>query len=1036
MKYLIRALAASALVLGSSPALLVAGVQAEDATTSYSFVGNADLHHVRYPETDGGNYGSERTAVGVNWVDGTGNFVSLDDPNASWVRLVLRSEEAAHYEMPIEYKAGTCPLRVYINSESNYKDIQLPDGGWQVSSANIGLDLEQGDNVIVIAMAQWGGLRTFTLPSGLSLVRHHSGEAGTYALSDIAYQAAYLSGMADAATLFDPAANVEYGTLAYDTSRDYQGAAIAFITPAESHPSLDVKIRIASKANGTAYLGYAVGTGNVAAPRLLDLSSYQIGEEIDVHLPSYDLAEMGYVPDAENYVRITNETSGAAFQVLEIKESSQVDDDPSFGLKTIEADELKGMVHVRGRSLEMDGAIPLDWSASGLDFVFDGAGDVVMNLDIDSNNQNTAFVVEVDGVAHRVVAAARTLIASFEETGRHEISVYKTSEAAGNLLSVSSMEVDENATISKPAAKTLKFEFVGDSITCANQTASGVEDAYEGFARRLSAAYDADFDVVSVSGRGLMEGYNSEDGWAASKEKQMKDLYDYESFFRDPTARHTVEAGEEPDVVFVGLGGNDLGAAIMSLLGTSIDDFTSEVVAFAGKLRGLYPQAKILFSYGTFVNRDYVEEYRAAVEGLGDPGIAFLEFPQMMLGDSGHPNELNHDRMAAMMSEATSQLLGVEDPYVPEYRYEVYEAENAVLQGGSITTVTPLDGQYWSGLGYVGSMGFDNNNPDYPHSVDEIKGDMSNVSYIDFTVEAPLSGRYELRVGLATSVMSNFGIKVDGQPWSEHSFTGTDWCGGHGIYYSTTVDLVEGTHHIYLTSSLNEGGWVNYDYIVLVEEEPLADHAIAAADGTGYRIEGCPEKVLDGDGFSFEVSLEENYSQSEISVYANDVLLTEGEGGSYYVDNVQSDVEIRVEGVSLNVWEARFYILEGDDEPFAVTQNEVGSPIVLPTEEPVRDGYVFDGWDVTFESQPNGNVGIYAKWRLAEEPSGGSSDSSLIEEPGSSNPSSSEGQTVPEGNGGMSGGEIAAIVGGVVGGILVIAGGSFLLAHYLKKRKQ
>lgn len=1053
MNVILCALASSILAISLSPSALAEGEGTAAEPTTYSFVGNADLHHVRFPDTDQGNYGLERNAVGVNWVDGTGNFVALDDVNASWVRLLVNADKGGSYEIPIEYKAGAYPIRVFVNSASSFKEFNLPDGGWGVVTNTISLDLEEGKNVLVIEMAQWGGLRSFSLPSGLTLIRSH-GESGTYTQSEIVYQAVYLSGFANEDELFDPESPIEYGTLGYDTSRDYQGAAIAFITPEEGHPSLDVKIKIASKANGASYLGYVVGSDNVSSPYLIDLSSFEVGEEATIHLPSYALSKMGYSSGTENYVRITNETSGAAFQVLEIRESDAVDEDPTIGMKIIEADELKGMVAIRGRSIDMDGAIPLDWSASGLDFVFEGKGDIALNLDITSNNQNTAFVVEVDGKTHRVAAAARTVIASFEEEGRHEISIYKTSEAAGNLLAVTSMEVDEDATVSKPDAKALKFEFIGDSITCANQTASGVEDAYEGFARRLASAYDADFDLISVSGRGLMEGYNSESGWAPSKDAQMKDIYDYESYFRDPSVRHVTEAGDEPDVVFVGLGSNDLGKNIMTTLGTTIDDFTKEVVSFAQKVRFLYPNAKILFSYGSFVNRYYVDEYRAAVEGLNDPAIAFLEFPQMMLGDSGHPNELNHDTMAAMMSKETSRLLGIEDPYEPQYVYEVYEAEDAAIKGGSITTVTPEDGQYWSGLAYVGEMGFDSADSSYPSSVEEIADDMGNISYLDFQVDAKTSGKYELRIGLATSTTSVFGVKVDGGAWQSQTFTGTDWCGGHAVYYPMTVNLAAGTHHIYISSSLNAGGWANYDYIALIEGEPIEDHLITAEEGNGYSVSGYPERVLDGDGFSFKVDLESNYSQSDIKVYANDVLLSRQEDGTYKVDGVTEDIEIRVEGVAINVWEARFYSIEGDEEPFAITRNEVGSEIALPSETPTRDGYEFAGWDITFDSQPNGNIDVYAKWTKIENPTGGGSSSSSS----SSLPSSSDGASSSssasmdgassidssydsgtgsgsDGNGGLTSGEIIAIVSGSVGGVIVIGVAAVLLFRFLKKRK-
>ena len=132
MNVILCALASSILAISLSPSALAEGEGTTAEPTTYSFVGNADLHHVRFPDTDQGNYGLERNAVGVNWADGTGNFVALDDVNASWVRLLVNADKGGSYEIPIKYKAGAYPIRVFVNSASSFKEFNLPDGGWGV----------------------------------------------------------------------------------------------------------------------------------------------------------------------------------------------------------------------------------------------------------------------------------------------------------------------------------------------------------------------------------------------------------------------------------------------------------------------------------------------------------------------------------------------------------------------------------------------------------------------------------------------------------------------------------------------------------------------------------------------------------------------------------------------------------------------------------------------------------------------------------------------------------------------------------------
>ena len=996
------------LTAGLVPVALAANdpLEASAEPVTYSFAEEAELHHVRFPDTDGGNFGLEKNGVGINWTDGSG-FYNLTDVNASWLRLVLNAETSGQYVIPITYNAGDYPLRVYVNSATNLTEFNDLSAGWALSDYDLALTLEEGENVVIIQMRDWGSIRTFELPEGLSLVQTPS-EDGVYGKEELIYQATYLQGINDETAMFDPDSEVYYGDLAYDTDHQFEGAAIAYITPDEDNVSLDVTVKLTQKTStGNASLGFAVGGSNAANPAIIDLSDLEVGVETTVHLPSYELANMGYAVNRENYVRITNRTSGSTLQVIDIRESAQVDADPSIGKKEISADELKDMVSIRGRSIDVAGEIPLDWSASGLDFIFNGSGDIILELDIESNTQNTFFTVDIDGSISQVAASARTTIASGIEDGEHHISIYKSSEAAGNLMSVISMQIDEEATVSKPAEKSLKFEFIGDSLTCANQVAANLEDAYQGFARRLASAYDADFDVISVSGRGLMEGYNSESGWIASKDNQMKDIWDYESYFRDISVSRV--EGEEPDVVVAGLGSNDLGEAIMTSLGTSIDDFTAEVATFTEKLRSAYPNAKIIWAYGSFINRDYIEEYSAAVEAIGDENVAFVEFPQMMLGDSGHMNELNHDEAASILSKQISEMLGMEDPYVREYEYETYEAEDAFIDGGSVTPNDP--GCFWSGEAYVGSF---SDKADPARSVEEIEDDMSNISYVRFDVEVDDPANYELRIGLATSTTAVYGIKVDSDPWQKMSFTGTDWAGGHGVYQSIEdVPLAAGTHSIYITSALNEGGWVNYDYLVLVKGEELTAHSITATEGTGYAITDLTETVIDGQNATFRVELEDNYSKSEIGVYANDELVTPDDDGLYTVSNVTEDIVLTVEGVELNRWTVYFYGERGDDEPFAETEVEVGGEIVAPEETPTKEGYTFKGWDISFDEMPNSDINVYAIW----------------EEGSSSNPDG--GGNEPD-EGGVN---IPLIVGCSVGGVAaagLIAGG---VIFFLKRKK-
>lgn len=1035
MASLALSLALAALSLGAAGGARIA----EDSPlVEHRFVGESLLVHARYPGIDKGNWGHERDGFGTNW-EQSPMPSSPFDPNSTYARMVIEAPRADTYEASISHATNAYQVAIFTNSLENRQDISLPDNFWNLGDTAVSLDLQEGKNVVIIQVNNWGRMESLNLPEELNVVVPES-VPGSYGTYDIVWQSAYPE--TNDETLFDPEAEVSYAGLKFDGSDDFEGAAVLFMTPQEGTRSLDIDLtpmHSDSSLTGTPTLGIQVGTG--LASYVFDLGELPLGERSTFHISSTVLDSLGFAPGTENYIRLSGETSGFELQIHEVRESTEADVEEPAGLRAIEGEELKSSVEVHGRSLEKEGAIPLDWSLSGLSFVHEGAGDVKLKLNIQSNTQATRFAVLYDGeFDHYTTALPETTIASDLPEGKRTITIRKTSEANGNLMEATGLLVDEEAAVSRPAEdpEQLRFEFIGDSITAANQVAQNLEDAYQGYARRLADAYGAEPEVIAVSGRGLMQGYNSETGWAASQDAQMKDVWNFQSYFRDSAA---VRVNEAPDFVLVNLGSNDLGASIMETMGTTIEDFTTEAVSFAGTLRSAYPDAKILFAYGTYANRDYVEEYRSAIEGIEDANIRFLELPQLMLGDSGHPNELNHDEIAGRISEVASDMLGIEDPYVREWNYQVYEAEDAARKGGSVTQAE--DGQYWSGLAYVGSMGFDNNNPDYPTSASEIASDLSNVSYVRFHVEAPESAYYEARLGYATNVDTKIAYRIDNGEWIElDGLNVDDWCGGHGKYESISLDLAKGEHDIYFTSALNAGGWLNYDYLALVQGESLPSGKLTASTGTGYEVTGLPAEALLGDEVTFSVALDDLYSQSDIVVTVNGEPLSPNEDGTYTIPSLEGDAHIEVTGVTLNKWEVRYYANMGDEEAFATCEVEVGGEIPADVGTPVREGYRFLGWDISFDEMPNGNINVYALWEKVDDSEGGSSSIPEDSQGGTSSvPSDSQGGTSssePGGAGGepSEGTNAGAIVGGVVGGIAALAliGGAVWFFCFRKKK--
>ena len=310
-------------------------------------------------------------------------------------------------------------------------------------------------------------------------------------------------------------------------------------------------------------------------------------------------------------------------------------------------------------------------------------------------------------------------------------------------------------------------------------------------------------------------------------------------------------------------------------------------------------------------------------------------------------------------------------------------------------------------------------------------------------MDAPSSARYEARLGYATNVDTKIAYRIDNGEWIElDGLNVDDWCGGHGKYESISLDLAKGEHDIYFTSALNAGGWLNYDYLALVQGESLPSGKLTASTGTGYEVTGLPAEALLGDEVTFSVALDDLYSQSDIVVTVNGEPLSPNEDGTYTIPSLEGDAHIEVTGVTLNKWEVRYYANMGDEEAFATCEVEVGGEIPADVGTPVREGYRFLGWDISFDEMPNGNINVYALWEKVDDSEGGSSSIPEDSQGGTSSvPSDSQGGTSssePGGSGGepSEGTNAGAIVGGVVGGIAALAliGGAVWYFCFRKKK--
>ena len=744
---------------------------------------------------------------------------ALDSTTASFFRIVVEAPSAGIYSIELSTFSATwqMPLMVYVNGGTG-KAASLNSTTWwqegKLEYSSINVSLSEGRNVIIIQYYKYGNIVTYSLPEALSLVDFGSDEPGIYNQADFVFgECRQIEGT----DLFDANAPITYGDLRYNTGNwEWKGTAGLRFTPLDTTRSLDVDVSVTgSGLEGT--LGVKLNDGDIFNV------TFPIDEDT-VHIPSYTLEEHGWKAGEENEIFFLNPVSGQTLSILGMSESIVSDAKPGEG-KVYEGAELKSSILVKGRSLEIEEGIALDWSGSGIAFDITGGGDVRASFNALSNTMNTRFAVEIDGEFTGYAAPTENaLLATGLSEETHRIELTKTSEANGGLTNLLSITVGEGATIAPASEKETKMLFLGGSIVCGNQMdENGDEDQYQAFANLLAKAWDADYQVVAASGRGLIQGTLGESGWAADNTKQISHIWTKTSYFRDSEAEYAVDS-YVPDAIVLNVGNNDIGQC--EKFGNTEGDVAAECAKFIEEtLLVKYPNAKVIFAWGigTTHSDTATAAFQSAIEGIESPNVSFVNFDPQIQGQGGHPSYYQHDYIASVISETLAEMTSEEDPYVRKYYWQSQEFEDATIKNSpnaKLHVYPETKGQNWSGNAYYGDLS------NFSGTIDEILPDGSNVGHAEFTFTVDRDGLYNLQLGYATSATVDIAYNADGGDFLLAEGLGTnDWCGGHGHYANLPIVLTAGTHVIRVTAPIGDG-WANYDYLNLLyvaESEVVAE---------------------------------------------------------------------------------------------------------------------------------------------------------------------------------------------------------------------
>ena len=226
------------------------------------------------------------------------------------------------------------------------------------------------------------------------------------------------------------------------------------------------------------------------------------------------------------------------------------------------------------------------------------------------------FMVEIDGnLPFKVHFSEKDSVINLAEglpQGKHRVKAVYAIEGYDLKPEFRGFSTD-GRILPPPSQSPRKIEFIGNSITCGygieaeskdDDFSYATENHYYSYAAQTARALGADYYAVARSGYGMYRNYG---GPREGSDNCIPALYDRTLFY---------DGGEKwdfsrfrPDVVCVNLGTND----------TSLGDYDLELLEsasrnFLKRLRGYYPEAKIVLLTGCLLTGKRLEDVKTVLD--------------------------------------------------------------------------------------------------------------------------------------------------------------------------------------------------------------------------------------------------------------------------------------------------------------------------------------------------------------------------------------------------------------------------------------
>ena len=302
-----------------------------------------------------------------------------------------------------------------------------------------------------------------------------------------------------------------------------------------------------------------------------------------------------------------------------------------------------------GRSRFYKNGFVVDWSASGIEFEYEGSGNLTIEVDKDNQNgsdHNAVLIAEVDGKNYTLTVeeSGSFRVASDLPEGTHHVLIRRRTmveyNAVGILVSIKGIRMT-GRFLPKPANKKYMVAFIGDSITCGVGLTNS--DGLATYAFDLCTREGFDYDICSVSGIGVSHSTSKHGGTANT----MTKYYPYFNYYRSETVRYYPD--RQADLVIVNLNTNDNNTgATEAQYKEDLKTLISEIRAAHGENVPIVWVVGMMISPSANVN-GWLNSVFAELGGES-AGLYKVTVETNTAGGSGHPDQSSHLAVSQTLS--------------------------------------------------------------------------------------------------------------------------------------------------------------------------------------------------------------------------------------------------------------------------------------------------------------------------------------------------------------------------------------------------